>query len=52
MNSLMKDIEHGREPGAYEFFDKTHQPKNGCYPNNTNTGEFIVLFPNLFHISF
>ncbi|XP_021743347.1 uncharacterized protein LOC110709406 isoform X2 [Chenopodium quinoa] len=37
------EIEHGREPGAYEFFDKTHQPKNGCYPNNTNTAEFIDM---------
>ncbi|XP_021743311.1 uncharacterized protein LOC110709396 isoform X2 [Chenopodium quinoa] len=37
------EIEHGREPGAYEFFDKTHQPKNGCYPSNTNTAEFIDM---------
>ncbi|KAL2897792.1 30S ribosomal protein S7 plastid, partial [Bienertia sinuspersici] len=36
------EMEHGREPGGYEFFDRTHKTKDGVYPENTNTQELIV----------
>ncbi|KAL2943211.1 Glyoxylate reductase 1 [Bienertia sinuspersici] len=37
------EMEHGREPGGYEFFDKTHKTKDGVYPKNTNTQELIDM---------
>ncbi|KAL2927681.1 hypothetical protein RDABS01_023529 [Bienertia sinuspersici] len=37
------DMEHGREPGGYEFFDRTHKTKDGVYPENTNTQELIDM---------
>ncbi|KAL2943358.1 Ubiquitin-conjugating enzyme E2 L5, partial [Bienertia sinuspersici] len=33
------EMEHGREPGGYEFFDRTHKTKDGVYPEITNTQE-------------
>ncbi|KAL2925444.1 Nuclear protein localization protein 4, partial [Bienertia sinuspersici] len=38
-----KEMEHGREPGGYEFFDRTHKTKDGVYPENTNTQELIDM---------
>ncbi|KAL2935913.1 Dynein regulatory complex protein 10, partial [Bienertia sinuspersici] len=37
------EMEHGREPGGYEFFDRTHKTKDGVYPENTNTHELIDM---------
>ncbi|KAL2896127.1 hypothetical protein RDABS01_037911, partial [Bienertia sinuspersici] len=37
------EMEHGREPGGYEFFDRTHKTKDGVYPENTNTQELIDM---------
>ncbi|KAL2923182.1 hypothetical protein RDABS01_014673, partial [Bienertia sinuspersici] len=37
------EMEHGREPGDYEFFDRTHKTKDGVYPENTNTQELIDM---------
>ncbi|KAL2943197.1 Thymidylate kinase, partial [Bienertia sinuspersici] len=37
------EAEHGREPGGYELFDKTHQTKDKVYPDNTITQEFIAF---------
>ncbi|KAL2894399.1 hypothetical protein RDABS01_010308 [Bienertia sinuspersici] len=37
------EMEHRREPGGYEFFDRTHKIKDGVYPENTNTQELIDM---------
>ncbi|KAL2900341.1 hypothetical protein RDABS01_025423 [Bienertia sinuspersici] len=37
------EMEHGREPGGYECFDRTHKTKDGVYPENTNTQELIDM---------
>ncbi|KAL2899110.1 Tryptophan synthase alpha chain [Bienertia sinuspersici] len=37
------EMEHGREPGGYEFFDRTHKTKDEVYPENTNTQELIDM---------
>ncbi|KAL2943192.1 DNA-directed RNA polymerase subunit beta' [Bienertia sinuspersici] len=42
-NSRDDFMEHGREPGGYEFFDKNDKTKDGVYPKNTNTQELIDM---------
>ncbi|KAL2943426.1 N-succinylarginine dihydrolase [Bienertia sinuspersici] len=37
------EMEHGRESGGYEFFNRTHKTKDGVYPENTNTQELIDM---------
>ncbi|KAL2904057.1 hypothetical protein RDABS01_002767 [Bienertia sinuspersici] len=37
------EMEHGREPGGYVFFDITHKTKDGVYPKNTNTQGLIGM---------
>ncbi|KAL2929773.1 hypothetical protein RDABS01_035183 [Bienertia sinuspersici] len=37
------EMEHGREPGGFELFDRTHKTKDGVYPENTNTQELIDM---------
>ncbi|KAL2894156.1 hypothetical protein RDABS01_010065, partial [Bienertia sinuspersici] len=37
------EMEHRREPGGYEFFDRTHKTKDGVYLENTNTQELINM---------
>ncbi|KAL2922204.1 hypothetical protein RDABS01_013695, partial [Bienertia sinuspersici] len=36
-------MEHGRDPGGYEYFDRFHKTKDGFYPENTNTQELIDM---------